>query len=653
MGVPMWTIILIAVVAAVVFFVAVGYFIKKSSTQLGFANEDANKNELDALREQVKQTQDALREKILEETKSLQSDLAELNSEREKIQKELVALQAPRITGPGGEHQEIQPEVGTPPEIALPEPRGVSVEVQPVMATTPETALPELRSVSVEVQPVIATTPETALPELRSVSVEVQPVMATTPETALPELRSVSVEVQPVIATTPETEVTERHSELGKTQVEEIVRKEMKLTELPSEHEQTPAGVIPVQETKPAEFQGGRGQPRGQEIAPDQPVSNDLYSDPVIEARIAQLVQEKCDEIENLMGPLHDRVMKIAEQVENLEWRIDEQKENATQLNYKTEALVVTVREEVKKFNAEFDQQIEDLENIIESEKEIIRVEKVLERFTKQTTDAIDRNEQQSKSFADRIYDRIELFGGSLQAQTASMTNQINSQIGKFDELESEFDQLGSKVGQLKPDFEKLGSEFRKLGLAKFLWDRKEDIEVEARAAVWNKRLGLRVDGSDTDKKSEGPDLSRGDEQSPTHETPDLETATRTAEAGRTDQRGEEVAEKSGARINDPTRSFTALNVNSVPANFGVYALYKNGETILYGCTQSEHHSIRSCLQEHFRDEADEDRRWGITDYKREFTETAADAIARYTELLETFQRQNGGRLPRYNVRVA
>jgi peptidoglycan hydrolase CwlO-like protein len=584
----MLTIILIAVAAAVIIFVIVGYFtFQKSLTPVSSANEGASKNELDALRKQLEQVQDTLDEKVREETKSLQLELDKVNREREKIQNELVDLQRTKLSGPSDEHQEIQPAPATPPETAL---------------TKPGTD---------------------------------------------------RVEIQPVTAAFPEVEVTERNSKFGKIQAEEIVQEETKLTEPSSEQGQTPAVVIPVQETVPA-AQGEREQPQGQETAPDQPVSIDLYSNPVIETKIARLIQEKRDEIENLMGPLQDRVMKIAERVANLEWRIDEQKENATQLNYQTEALVVTVREEAKKFHTELDQQIEDLENIIESEKEIIKVENVLERFTKQTTDAIDRNEQQSKSFADRIYDRIELFGGSLQAQTASLAYQINSQIGKFDELESEFGQLGSKVGQLKPEFEKLGSDFRKLGLVKFLWDKKEEIEVEARAIILDKRLGLRVDAPNTDKKtSDRPDLSRGNEQSPTHETPNSETATPSAEAGRTDERGEGVADEPGARINDPTRSFTTLNVNSVPANFGVYALYKNGEMILYGCTQSERHSIRSCLQEHFRDEADEDRRWGITDYKREFTETAADAIARYTELLETFQRQNGGRLPRYNARVA
>jgi hypothetical protein len=205
---------------------------------------------------------------------------------------------------------------------------------------------------------------------------------------------------------------------------------------------------------------------------------------------------------------------------------------------------------------------------------------------------------------------------------------------------------LGSKVGQLKPEFEKLGSDFRKLGLVKFLWDKKEEIQVEARAVILNKRLGLGVAPSNTDKAIGGHSSLKEGEQSSIHETPNFESAAPTAEPSR----AEGVA---GAQIEDPLREFKELNVNSVAPNFGVYSLYANGELVLYGCTESQNQSIRSCLQIHFQDQAHEVRQWGITHYQREFTETVSDAMARYAELLEMFRRENDGRLPRYNTQAA
>ncbi len=87
--------------------------------------------------------------------------------------------------------------------------------------------------------------------------------------------------------------------------------------------------------------------------------------------------------------------------------------------------------------------------------------------------------------------------------------------------------------------------------------------------------------------------------------------------------------------------------VNS-PEKAGVYALYDGDETIYIGRAQGGTTTIRSRLQAHKRgDEGDCTK--GATHYQRELTESA---VIREKELLEEYKRNNGGRLPRCNVRV-
>jgi hypothetical protein len=90
---------------------------------------------------------------------------------------------------------------------------------------------------------------------------------------------------------------------------------------------------------------------------------------------------------------------------------------------------------------------------------------------------------------------------------------------------------------------------------------------------------------------------------------------------------------------------FTEANVDSSPAQSGVYALFDGKAVVYYGCSDT---SIRGRLQCHLRGDEGPCTR-GASHYKREVT---SKPKAREKELLDAFKAANG-RLPRCNEKGA
>jgi hypothetical protein len=89
---------------------------------------------------------------------------------------------------------------------------------------------------------------------------------------------------------------------------------------------------------------------------------------------------------------------------------------------------------------------------------------------------------------------------------------------------------------------------------------------------------------------------------------------------------------------------FTSNNVNSSPAQHGVYQLYDGDVTIYIGRASGTGVTIRSRLQNHYSGNEGPCTQ-GATHYRGEVTEYA---IAREKELLDEYYRINR-RLPRCN----
>ncbi len=99
--------------------------------------------------------------------------------------------------------------------------------------------------------------------------------------------------------------------------------------------------------------------------------------------------------------------------------------------------------------------------------------------------------------------------------------------------------------------------------------------------------------------------------------------------------------------LDDTIRAFSWDNIKVSPAKHGVYVLFRSGKLIYYGRAIGKDVTIRSRLGDHKRGDEGHCTQ-NATAYKREVTEAA---ISRERELLEDFERVNGG-LPECNQRV-
>jgi hypothetical protein len=97
--------------------------------------------------------------------------------------------------------------------------------------------------------------------------------------------------------------------------------------------------------------------------------------------------------------------------------------------------------------------------------------------------------------------------------------------------------------------------------------------------------------------------------------------------------------------ISGGLHAFTKTNVDNVPDEFGVYALYIPGILIYLGRADEESGTLRDWLQTHFNG-AEGPCTKGATGFRYEVTDHPAE---RQSELAEAYRRSHEGKLPRCN----